>query len=62
MLTGDRVSVLQDVQSSRMEGGDVRTTVRMDSMGMSCSLKDGQDGKCYVYFTKIKKNHLPPRL
>lgn len=42
MLTGDRVSVLQDVQSSRMEGGDVRTTVRMDSMGMSCSLKDGE--------------------
>ena len=36
-----------------MGGGDGCTTLRMP---LNCTLKNGQDGKCYIYFTPIKNS------
>lgn len=37
----------------KMDGGDSCTTILMYLMPLNCRLKNGYDGKFYVYLTRI---------
>lgn len=48
MLNKDGVSVWEDEKVLETDGGDGRTTARMDFMPPNCTLKNGQDGQFSV--------------
>ena len=54
LLVLGTVSVWSDEKVLEMDGGDDFTTVSVYLMPLNCTLKNGSNGKCYVYFTTIK--------
>lgn len=51
MFNEGGVSVLQGGEVLEMEGGDASTTMRMYLMPLKCTLKNGENGQCYVMYS-----------
>lgn len=52
------VSIRDDEKVLELDGGDgYYTTIWMYLMPLNCILKNGEDGKCYMHFATMEKDH-----